>query len=168
MYGGEIVGRVDNDCAKDVGAIYIGYSSSAFNMYGGSITGGAGKSGGAIIALNSVTLNLLGGTITGNRGPAGAIYADKKVKVTLGGDIKITGNTNADGTAEINLSRPTGANKITLEKLSGALVGLSLVDKGVFAQNVDTDVSDMFVPDDSSLIVVYDEEAKTLSIQESN
>ena len=70
--------------------------------------------------------------------------------------------------AEINLSRPTGSNKITIEKLSGALVGLSLVDKGVFAQNVDTDVSDMFVPDDSSLIVVYDEEAKTLSIQESN
>ena len=167
MYGGQIVGRVDEECTKDVGAIYIGYSSSAFNMYGGSITGGAGKRGGAIIALNSVTLKLLGGTITGNRGPAGAIYASTKVKVTLGGDIRITGNTNTDGTAEINLSRPTGSNKIIIEKLKDALVGLSLTDTGIFAENVESDISDMFDADDSNLDVVYDEEAKTLVLQEA-
>jgi hypothetical protein len=168
MYGGQIVGRVSPDCTKDVGALYIGVSGSTFNMYGGSITGGAGKRGGAIIALNSVTLNLQGGTITGNRGPAGAIYASTKVTVKLGGNIRITGNTNTDGTAEINLFRPANANKIILGKLSDALVGLSLTDKGIFAQNVQTDVSGMIVSDDSSLSVVYDEEAQTLAIQEAN
>ena len=168
MYGGEIVGRVSADGTKDVGAIYIGVTGSSFNMYGGTIRGGAGKRGGAILALNTVTLKLLGGTITGNRGPAGAIYASTKVKITLGGNIRITGNTNLDGTAEINLSRPTGANKITLEKLSGALVGLSLVDKGVFAQNVETDISDMFVADDDTLEVTYDSTEKTLSVSEKS
>ena len=168
MYGGQIVGRVSPDCTKDVGALYIGVSGSTFNMYGGSITGGAGKRGGAIIALNSVTLNLQGGTIIGNRGPAGAIYASTKVTVKLGGNIRITGNTNTDGTAEINLFRPANANKIILGKLSDALVGLSLTDKGIFAQNVQADVSGMIVSDDSSLSVVYDEEAQTLAIQEAN
>ena len=167
MYGGEIVGRVDNDCTKDVGAVYIGVSGSAFNMYGGYITGGAGKSGGAIMATNTVTLNLRGGIITGNRGPAGAIYANTKVQITLGGSIRITGNTNTDGTAAINLYRVAGAAKMTIKELSGALIGLTLADKGIFAENVQTDVSGMIVADDSNLTVVYDEEAQTLTLQDA-
>ena len=97
MYGGEIS---RNTSAGDGGGVSV--VAASFTMKGGSITNNtasAGDGGGA--ALYNGTFELSGGTITGNRATknGGGVYMNKYSdnRLTVSGDVTITGNRNASG-----------------------------------------------------------------------
>ena len=117
MYGGSIA---DNNMVTDDyvgndeigGGVYIADDGATFNMYGGTICGNtAGSSGGGVYMGEKTNFNMYGGAICGNTATrnfgggvcayksskfymsGGGIYiSDSAKKITVSGNIQITGN----------------------------------------------------------------------------
>ena len=120
MYGGEISG---NTSARDGGGVSV--VGVPFTMKGGSITNNtasAGDGGGA--ALYNGRFELSGGTITGNRatGNGGGVYMNKDSdnRLTVSGDVTITGNRNASG-ADNNVYLLSGVYMIVTGELKNVI-----------------------------------------------
>lgn len=123
MYGGEI-----KDCTVTSGGIVLvqgenkGDSPCTFNMYGGAITGCKATTKGAAIYTNGdAVVNLMGGSITGNQG---GVSVAAKVKLSVSGQVKITGNQGfnlnvLDG-ALIQVGQLTGGSAIGVRANPGA------------------------------------------------
>lgn len=120
MYGGSIA---DNNMVTDDyvgndeigGGVYIADDGATFNMYGGTICGNtAGHSGGGVYMGEKTNFNMYGGAICGNTATrnfgggvcayksskfymsGGGIYiSDSAQKITVSGNIQITGNMKA-------------------------------------------------------------------------
>ena len=152
MYGGKIIGR-DAD-TKDGAGVYM-MRNGEFTMYGGTITGGKTSKAGAAVFLGTSTckVNLLGGTITGNSSGSGAVFTSTSM-LTVGGDMKITGNTKLDGSTPNNL-RVHGGNLVDMTGLgSNAKIGINLNAPSVFAENV-SDFTKQVESDDAAYKVSY-------------
>lgn len=117
MYGGKITGNTAP--ATGDGTVYVGEGTAAtvggaFYMYGGEISGNTARRGSGVFIANPGTTkkpgsaHILGGKITGNTGVGtggtkggGGILAFGPVEI--GGNAYISGNTVADGPADIYL-----------------------------------------------------------------
>jgi hypothetical protein len=97
MYGGAICG---NTATRNFGGGVCAYKSSDFCMSGGEIgDNGARCGGGVFVGVNS-TFTMTGGSITGNnvshwRAGGGIYISDSAKKITVSGNIQITGNMKA-------------------------------------------------------------------------
>ena len=99
MYGGEISGNTSAGDGGGVSAV-----AASFTMKGGSITNNEAKAANGVgggAALYNDTFELSGGEISGNRatGNGGGVYMNKYSdnRLTVSGDVTITGNRNASG-----------------------------------------------------------------------
>lgn len=162
MYGGTIIGR---DATGYQGAAVRLMLNTQFNMYGGTITGGKSDYGSAVYMDSAAgTVNLQGGTITGGMSNKGAVYA-KYGTLIIGGDMQITGNTAMDGTTPSNVYLD-GNVMIDLSGLgSGASLGISMANPGVFAQDTQ-DLTTQIISDSTNCKVVYTDNSMVL--QEKN
>ena len=97
LWNGAITG---NNAKVDGGGVHV-YSGGSFTMKGGKITGNnTGYYGGGVHVSSGGSFIMKGGEITGNnavRGGGGVYvymsdYSNTKGKITVSGDVKITGN----------------------------------------------------------------------------
>lgn len=122
-----------------------------FRMYGGEVTGGAAKqNGGNVYVGAQQTVELLGGNLTDGLANYGScIYAEPDANVILGGSLT---------TQQLYL--PQGATIRFSEDVpvtEGFSVPVTMELPGVFAQEVNTDLSAFFPG------ATYDPNAKTLA-----
>lgn len=161
MYGGKIVGR---DATGQISGAVRLMLSTTFYMYGGTIQGGTAAKGSAIGAENTVSeAYLLGGTITGGKSDVGAIYMGGG-KLTIGGDVQITGNTKSDGKTPSNVYITENLRFDLSDLGSNAKVGITMANPGVFAEDV-SDLTKQITSDDELYEVVY--ENKMLALESS-
>ena len=149
MYGGVLTG---GKSSGNGGTVAIFHAECTLNMYGGVIENGVSTKNGGNLNCNG-KVNLLGGTITGGSAAKGDDIYYGSGTMTIGGKLNI--------------------GKITLsgKKLVIADEGLTVTQPieiicsaGVFATNVQTDLSSCFKAEDG-FTVVYDAAAKTLSLK---
>ena len=97
MYGGAICG---NTATRNFGGGVCAYKSSKFYMSGGEIGDNGTRCGGGVFVGDNSTLTMTGGSITGNnvshwRAGGGIYISDSAQKITVSGNIQITGNMKA-------------------------------------------------------------------------
>ena len=122
-------------------AVQISKSNASFDLYGGTI------SGGYVGVSTNVPVRLYGGTITGNT--RGVKLYD--TTLTIGGDAKVIGNTEANVLLE-NTQTITIANSLTEYAQIGITTSTApKEDQSVLfatdAANTDLDYSKIFIPD---------------------
>ena len=169
LYGGEISGNYVT--GGKGGAIYI-KSGGVVNMYGGTIRNNHAYSGdgGAIYVAEGGTLNLYGGTITGNTasGLGGGIYVEAGGMVNVKGAPIVKDNT-ANGKPSnlcICVSSSSPLLSISGDMTDGAQIGVSTNASCpmLLARGMQTDYSAYFIPDDANTFVLYNSDAKTLTL----
>lgn len=153
------------------GAIYI-KSGGVVNMYGGTIRNNHAYSGsgGAVYVEAGGTLNLYGGEISGNTasGLGGGIYVEAGGKVTIQGSPVVTGNT-ANGKPSNLYICVSSSPLLTIDAeglTTDAQIGIS-TDAScpvLLAGGMQTDYSAYFIPDDTNTFVLYNSDAKTLTL----
>ena len=97
MYGGAICG---NTATRNFGGGVCAYKSSKFYMSGGEIGDNGTRCGGGVFVGDNSTFTMTGGSITGNnvshwRAGGGIYISDSAKKITVSGNIQITGNMKA-------------------------------------------------------------------------
>lgn len=97
MYGGAICG---NTATRNFGGGVCAYKSSKFYMSGGEIGDNGTRCGGGVFVGDNSTFTMTGGSITGNnvshwRAGGGIYISDSAQKITVSGNIQITGNMKA-------------------------------------------------------------------------
>jgi len=122
-------GTITGNTAADDGLIYVdgsndtAVSGGTFTMYGGEITGNTVRRGavyGVSTGKNPPVIKLLGGTITGNTGTGtgnrkGGAGVYSFFPVEVGGNVQISGNTAAEGPADLFLRNDsTYGGKVTV------------------------------------------------------
>ena len=169
LYSGEISGNYVT--GGKGGAIYI-KSGGVVNMYGGTIRNNHAYSGdgGAIYVAEGGTLNLYGGTITGNTasGLGGGIYVEAGGMVNVKGAPIVKDNT-ANGKPSnlcICVSNSSPLLSISGDMTDGAQIGVSTNASCpmLLARGMQTDYSAYFIPDDANTFVLYNSDAKTLTL----
>ena len=146
FYGGKLTG---GQTTGNGGNLTVFHAECTFNMYGGIIENGqADGTGGNVRAYG--TINLLGGTIIGGTGAKGNDVYMNSGTLTIGGNLNI-GSIYLNGK-----SFKIHSSGLTTE------TPIEIIGTGKFATNVLTDLSACFK---AAGEIVYDEEAKTLTIQ---
>lgn len=146
-------------------AVQISKSNASFDLYGGTI------SGGYVGVSTNVPVRLYGGTITGNT--RGVKLYD--TTLTIGGDAKVIGNTEANVLLE-DTQTITIANSLTEYAQIGITTSTAPTeDQSVLfatgAAKTDLDYSKIFIPDvkNRNYIVSKDEDGKLyLGIHQHN
>ena len=176
MYGGEI----SNNSAQLGSAVRLTNPSGAgtkaqFNMYGGKITGnsntGTSTSNYGVVNADKAIVKLMGGQITGNTSAHyGAVYVSANTELTLGGEMKITGNTVGEAPANLYLSSNTTV--FTVDGLTGeAMIAVSVtasdVNRYISTENA-TDYSKYFTTDSTYRAVTYKDQKLYLTSDDSH
>ena len=122
MYGGTICG---NTATRNFGGGVCAYKSSDFYMSGGEIGDNGARCGGGVYVGDNSTFTMTGGSITGNnvsaRRAGGGIYISNSAKkITVSGNIQITGNMKT-GTKNEN-GKYTGGTVENLYLLAGETI----------------------------------------------
>ena len=93
MYGGAICG---NTAKRNFGGGVCVYKNGNFNMFDGEIGDNGARTGGGVFVGDDSTFTMTGGSITGNNVSGlyggGGIYINSAKKITVSGNIQITGN----------------------------------------------------------------------------
>ena len=97
MYGSAICG---NTATRNFGGGVCAYKSSKFYMSGGEIGDNGTRCGGGVFVGDNSTFTMTGGSITGNnvshwRAGGGIYISSSAQKITVSGNIQITGNMKA-------------------------------------------------------------------------
>ena len=96
MYGGTIDASASNEAAIDMAEVADGkINVSSVNLYGGTITGGAGSTGGSITVRKNAILNLYGGTVQNGKATSGG-----NVYLAAGSVCNMYGGTVTGGQAD--------------------------------------------------------------------
>lgn len=170
LYSGEISGN--HVTGGNGGAIYI-KSGGVVNMYGGTIRNNHAYSGdgGAIYVEAGGTLNLYGGTITGNTasGLGGGIYVEAGGMVNVKGAPIVKDNTANGKPSNLYICANSSSPLLTIDAeglTTDAQIGIS-TDAScpvLLAGGMQTDYSAYFIPDDANTFVLYNSDAKTLTL----
>ena len=169
LYSGEISGNTVT--SGNGGAIYI-KSGGVVNMYGGKIQNNHAYSGdgGAIYVEAGGTLNLYGGTITGNTasGNGGGIYVEAGGMVNVKGAPIVKDNTANGKPSNLYICANSSSPLLSIsgDMTDGAQIGIS-TDAScpvLLAGGMQTDYSAYFIPDDANTFVLYNSDAKTLTL----
>lgn len=170
LYSGEISGNYVT--GGKGGAIYI-KSGGVVNMYGGTIRNNHAYSGdgGAIYVEAGGTLNLYGGTITGNTssGLGGGIYVEAGGMVNVKGAPIVKDNTVNGQPSNLYICANSSSPLLTIDAeglTTDAQIGIS-TDAScpvLLAGGMQTDYSAYFIPDDANTFVLYNSDAKTLTL----
>ncbi len=145
MYGGTITG------GTTAGNVKI-WAAANFIMYGGSIENGISTgSGGNINSTTTGTVLLLGGTIKGGSAAVGDDVYFSRGTPTVGGTF--SGGIYLATDAKLAVSTETPLT-------TGAQITVAMSTPGIFAENVQTDVSAYFTGS-----VIYDPNTKTLTLK---
>ena len=152
FYGGTLTG---GQTSGNGGTLATWTANTVLNMYGGTVENGSADKAGGCISINGPA-KILGGAVSG--GSAGTNGQDIAIRssgsLTLGGEVSIGSIHLASGkTITIHADGLTVAAPIIVETT------------GTFATNVITDLSACFRTLDSTLAVIYDEVAQTLTIE---
>lgn len=169
LYSGEISGNYVT--GGKGGAIYV-KSGGVVNMYGGTIRNNHAYSGdgGAIYVEAGGTLNLFGGEITGNTASdlGGGIYVEAGGRVNVKGAPIVKDNT-ANGKPSNLYICVSSSPLLTIDAeglTTDAQIGIS-TDAScpvLLARGMQTDYSAYFIPDDANTFVLYNSDAKTLTL----
>ena len=145
MYGGALK---NGNVSGNGGNVCIGNNCQMY-LYGGTISGGQGDSGGNIV-IDSGKLALYGGVITGGQAAefGGGIYCRAEDAISISGNVQITGN--ASGNLYLAADK-----MITVETLEGEkIIGISMEDPSKpFARVSREALVDCFFSDDDSFTV---------------
>lgn len=169
LYSGEISGNYVT--GGKGGAIYI-KSGGVVNMYGGTIRNNHAYSGdgGAIYVEAGGTLNLYGGTITGNTasGNGGGIYVEAGGRLNVKGAPIVKDNTANGKPSNLYICANSSSPLLSIsgDMTDGAQIGIS-TDAScpvLLAGGMQTDYSAYFIPDDANTFVLYNSDAKTLTL----
>ena len=170
IHSGEISGNYVT--GGNGGAIYI-KSGGVVNMYGGTIKNNRAYSGdgGAIYVAEGGTLNLYGGTITGNTasGLGGGIYVEAGGMVNVKGVPIVKDNTANGKPSNLYICANSSSPLLTIDAeglTTDAQIGIS-TDAScpvLLAGGMQTDYSAYFIPDDANTFVLYNSDAKTLTL----
>ena len=169
LYSGEISGNPVT--GGKGGAIYV-KSGGVVNMYGGTIRNNHAYSGdgGAIYVEAGGTLNLYGGTITGNTasGNGGGIYVEAGGMVNVKGAPIVKDNTANGKPSNLYICANSSSPLLSIsgDMTDGAQIGIS-TDAScpvLLAGGMQTDYSAYFIPDDANTFVLYNSDAKTLTL----
>lgn len=169
LYSGEISGNYVT--GGNGGAIYV-KSGGVVNMYGGTIRNNHAYSGdgGAIYVEAGGTLNLYGGTITGNTasGNGGGIYVEAGGMVNVKGAPIVKDNTANGKPSNLYICANSSSPLLSIsgDMTDGAQIGIS-TDAScpvLLAGGMQTDYSAYFIPDDANTFVLYNSDAKTLTL----
>ncbi len=154
------------------GAIYI-KSGGTVNIYGGTIRNNHAYSGngGAIYVEAGGTLNLFGGEITGNTasGNGGGIYVEAGGRVNAKGAPIVKDNTANGKPSNLYICANSSSPLLTIDAeglTTDAQIGIS-TDAScpvLLAGGMQTDYSAYFIPDDANTFVLYNSDAKTLTL----
>lgn len=154
------------------GAIYI-KSGGTVNIYGGTIRNNHAYSGngGAIYVEAGGTLNLFGGEITGNTasGNGGGIYVEAGGRVNAKGAPIVKDNTANGKPSNLYICANSSSPLLTIDTeglTTDAQIGIS-TDAScpvLLAGGMQTDYSAYFIPDDANTFVLYNSDAKTLTL----
>jgi len=157
MHNGQFSGNIAKNAAgewKTGGAIYL--QDTAMTMYGGEITGNESNDGAGIHLAGASSLEIRGGKVTGNiahKEGAGVNVASAGSKLTVSGNVQITGNTLSDGTAS-NLRLRDG-NIMTVGTVdSQTLIGVNATAFKPISGKTE-DYTKNFISDDIRLAVIY-------------
>ena len=170
LYGGEISGNYVT--GGNGGAIYV-KSGGVVNMYGGTIRNNHAYSGdgGAIYVAEGGTLNLYGGTITGNTasGLGGGIYVEAGGMVNIKGAPIVKDNTANGKPSNLYICANSSSPLLTIDAeglTTDAQIGVSTNASCpvLLAGGMQTDYSAYFIPDDVNTFVLYNSDAKTLTL----
>lgn len=178
ILSGELTMAADAGIARNGGVLYVG-SNSVFNMYGGTISGGAANFqenskalplGGNVFITGS-TFNMYGGTITGGTaigGSGGNLYLVRSATFNMAGG-KIDGAFALENGAKVTLSGApvvTGTgimiDRGTLVKLGELTKGASVAVKGNGVFTETTDKAESYVN-----YFVAAEEGASISVEEN-
>lgn len=169
LYSGEISGNYVT--GGNGGAIYV-KSGGVVNMYGGTIRNNHAYSGdgGAIYVAEGGTLNLYGGEISGNTasGLGGGIYVEAGGRVNVKGAPIVKDNT-ANGKPSNLCICANSSPLLTIDAeglTTDAQIGVSTNASCpmLLARGMQTDYSAYFIPDDANTFVLYNSDAKTLTL----
>lgn len=170
IHSGEISGN--HVTSGKGGAIYV-KSGGVVNMYGGTIKNNRAYSGdgGAIYVEDGGTLNLYGGTITGNTasGLGGGIYVEAGGMVNVKGVPIVKDNTANGKPSNLYICANSSSPLLTIDAeglTTDAQIGIS-TDAScpvLLAGGMQTDYSAYFIPDDANTFVLYNSDAKTLTL----
>ena len=170
LYSGEISGNYVT--GGNGGAIYV-KSGGVVNMYGGTIRNNHAYSGngGAIYVEAGGTLNLFGGEITGNTasGLGGGIYVEAGGRVNVKGAPIVKDNTANGKPSNLCICANSSSPLLTIDAeglTTDAQIGIS-TDAScpvLLARGMQTDYSAYFIPDDANTFVLYNSDAKTLTL----
>lgn len=148
------------DCQKEQGRItgvqraVVWADSGSFTMYGGRITGNVSNHNMMTAGIYG-KLYLLGGSIEGNTVSGAAVDAYWDDTVTIGGSIRITGNTKVDGTpSNLRIYEPVHVEPLD----SGVVINVAMyTPPGVFTTGNAARYIDRFTSDKSEYIVAAEE-----------
>ena len=169
LYSGEISGNYVT--GGKGGAIYV-KSGGVVNMYGGTIRNNHAYSGngGAIYVEAGGTLNLFGGEISGNTasGNGGGIYVEAGGRVNVKGAPIVKDNTVNGQPSNLCICANSSSPLLSIsgDITDGAQIGIS-TDAScpvLLAGGMQTDYSAHFIPDDTNAFVLYNSDAKTLTL----
>lgn len=170
LYSGEISGNYVT--GGKGGAIYV-KSGGVVNMYGGTIRNNHAYSGngGAIYVEEGGTLNLYGGEISGNTasGNSGGIYVEAGGRVNVKGAPIVKDNTANGKPSNLCICANSSSPLLTIDAeglTTDAQIGIS-TDAScpvLLARGMQTDYSAYFIPDDANTFVLYNSDAKTLTL----
>ena len=170
LYSGEISGNYVT--GGKGGAIYV-KSGGVVNMYGGTIRNNHAYSGdgGAIYVEAGGTLNLFGGEISGNTasGLGGGIYVEAGGMVNVKGAPIVKDNTANGKPSNLCICANSSSPLLSIsgDMTDGAQIGIS-TDAScpvLLAGGMQTDYSAYFIPDDANTFVLYNSDAKTLTLR---
>lgn len=158
LEGGSIEGNKNAAVISSAGGVY---NAGIFNMTGGKITGNTAGYGAGVLVKNDATFNMTGGEISGNTGSGGSVdkgagvYAYNGASITLGGEAKITGNTNSTGAvSNLYIGEHYGSYAIILSSTAltgGAQIGVSTEATDTVAiTTTGKDKAAFFTADDST------------------
>ena len=164
IYGGSVVGTIDETPLSRGGAIHAGGSGGTINLYDGAIIGGYATEGGAMTLGTYSTFNMYGGTVTGGKGGYGGnIFGWGDAKVNLYAGVISSGNTEARG-GNIRLYHDGGRPQLLIEKdakvidgITGKtggniyLDGANAVINGTVSGGAATEGSDLYIAGNSTV-----------------
>ena len=122
---------------------------SKVHISGGKIWGNTSKTNGGAIAANSDELHITGGTITANSASCGGVYVAEDAKLTISGNVTISGNQGGNLYLADDVIMDLGV-------MTGGSVGICAEKTGrAISTRQETDQSGFFICDDSAYMVRY-------------
>ena len=158
--------------AKNGGAIVVD-KDGTLNLYSGEISGNyvTGGKGGAIYIKSGGVVNMYGGTIRNNHaysGDGGAIYVEAGGRLNVKGAPIVKDNTANGKPSNLYICANSSSPLLSIsgDMTDGAQIGIS-TDAScpvLLAGGMQTDYSAYFIPDDANTFVLYNSDAKTLTL----